>query len=480
MKEQQKEALEELDRVSFSYSVDGFVVTSEKDFQHDPVILGQNEKSPKNPEILCVSDYADKSISEHKYRSVVWIDREKKIIYVANAGTRINVSEDLKDDLNLALGKLPAKMKSIQALNNHILSTLQKEVDSKEMSEWNFNYSGHSLGGVLSDLASVDMLLKLEKKFPEGKFTENIKSTTFDNPGSSRLVNRLIKQEKGEKEANIQLKNVKDKIKFTSFQAEPNLINTLDQQMGDVHRIVNKKDAKREFLDHVFNSGLHLLNIAVSVAILAFLAGAAFQAIPIAVGVTGAGATAVIGKKLGKAASKFSKIYGAGKSVYKHRNKINKILNEVDEKTNHLAGVSEHSLKKLRNGFEGDGCVIVVKNSKEVEQAGEVANLKNIVNYSEEMYDALVNVLETRKGAYDTWQRDKAKSNQTVYKMYPDNDFSSKGLEFTDQEYLAAHKIATGKDANIKPKTMKILDVLTSVSQVLVSINSFLAEIARV
>lgn len=232
----------------------------------------------------------------NEYQCLVLINNSAKEVTFVTAGTRIDKAitrrADLRDDIRLSLGLLPLKAKAAQELNNLILEQL-----GDEAKDYHFHYTGHSLGGALSDIAATDMGMKLHQ---QNILTKNKVSTvTFDNPGSYTLVKNqltsryLEKKQKEIKRHKDRMKEIskmkgsillgatpeqrraketakfdesarhkatlqqisetkltlnhewRNKISYKAFNNRPNLINTTDKQVGETFIIIPEGQKQR-------------------------------------------------------------------------------------------------------------------------------------------------------------------------------------------------------------------------------------------
>ncbi|MBP7190067.1 MAG: hypothetical protein KA998_02330 [Rickettsiaceae bacterium] len=237
--------------------------------------------------------FAGKTSPKSRLESVVVIDTTKKKVTVITSGTRMDhdiktAISDVKDDFLLTIGEEPKKLAPLKALNDIIIDQL-----NGELFDYKFNYTGHSLGGALSDCAATDMAIKLQNR---GELTKNkISTATFDNPGAyTRVVKQLESAYKDRKEyeriehykavkkikhtkfldnasikkllrteENIyrekinklegiyEIDNFRRLVDYKSFNNRPNAINTMDEQVGRKFTIVHK-DQKDPNLFYTF------------------------------------------------------------------------------------------------------------------------------------------------------------------------------------------------------------------------------------
>ncbi len=170
---------------------------------------------------------------QNQYKCGVFINYEDKEIIFANAGTKPGLNPrgycDIRDDIRLIKGIMPKKIEQATLLNDMIISSLQ--TDGADLSEWKFIYTGHSLGGAISDVAAADMALKLKNTGIDIQENKMVSSTTFDNPGSKPLIDNLYIINK------IDPKNARQDVDFTAINNRKNFINSLNPQADKIRTL---------------------------------------------------------------------------------------------------------------------------------------------------------------------------------------------------------------------------------------------------
>jgi hypothetical protein len=165
------------------------------------------------------------------YRGAAFINEETKEVLVTSAGTDPMSINDLWDDAKLTFGYVPNKMQSLKTFADRIA----KKLDLEGKVDYKIDTTGHSLGGVLSDLLKVEF---------ESKGFETGISATFDNPGSRPVLKYALEQKMFSGAAEVSL----DKG-FKAHQNKPNLINKTNPQAGEEEMMIAKKteeDQKQE------------------------------------------------------------------------------------------------------------------------------------------------------------------------------------------------------------------------------------------
>jgi hypothetical protein len=165
---------------------------------------------------------AEYRIIEHNkekdgYHGVVAINDREKIIVICNAGTKLdkkNILEtalDFVSDAQIFTKQTPEQYKSALKFTQAGLKNLPEG--------YQVIISGFSLGAVLSDLVTY----KLSKKHPQ------IKSITFENPGSQEIICKTFG-----------IDEIADKSRFEVYNAAvPNMVNIIGHknQAGETHLV---------------------------------------------------------------------------------------------------------------------------------------------------------------------------------------------------------------------------------------------------
>ena len=109
-------------------------------------------------------------------------------------------------------GKIPSQQ--FEAAQ-HFVRKVKESYVEKYKKEPQIIHTGHSLGAVLAELCAVK---------------DDSKAITFESPGSKPLASQLVDIQ------NIDVENVD----ITSYNAEPNQINTLHEHLGKVILLYDK------------------------------------------------------------------------------------------------------------------------------------------------------------------------------------------------------------------------------------------------
>ncbi len=170
----------------------------------------------------------DSLSSVHNYRAVAFINEDSKEVLIANAGTDPLSRSDILDDIALKNGRLPYKFESAKYFLDNVINLLENPL------EYTFAITGHSLGGVMSDLVACELAsrgFKVESSY------------TFDNPGSKPVVENALK------EGSLS-EFEQSSIDFKAYNARPNLINTTNEQMGETHLVVFPQQRAKQTEDN--------------------------------------------------------------------------------------------------------------------------------------------------------------------------------------------------------------------------------------
>lgn len=157
--------------------------------------------------------------SKKGYYGVAAVDDDNKQVIICNAGTRIdkndlkNLFYDFTSNWQIANSRLPDQYK-------YALSFTQTSLD-KLPNNYNITITGFSLGAVLADLTSFTLYQK---------FSERLHDITFENPGSQSIIKKTLAKNNPEI-------NTKISSNFHAYNAQANVINMFDVQMGKEHKI---------------------------------------------------------------------------------------------------------------------------------------------------------------------------------------------------------------------------------------------------
>lgn len=143
-------------------------------------------------------------------------DKKVDIIFV-HRGTVFNFN-NLIDDLRIAMGYAPEVYKVALKYVSNTINALAKQHGSNTIHR--IENTGHSLGGVISDLVTLKLYSSMSSHF-------EFYSTTFENPGSKAAVEQFIKR--GELPKKV-LKFAKEYC--WNFANDINVINCCQEQVG--------------------------------------------------------------------------------------------------------------------------------------------------------------------------------------------------------------------------------------------------------
>ena len=117
-----------------------------------------------------------------------------------------DILKDMDDDYDIFHGEIPKQQ--FEAAQ-HFIGEVKKAYLQQYNSEPEIIHTGHSLGAVLAELCAVK---------------DNAKAITFESPGSKPMAKQL---------SNALLTDL-EKADITTYNAEPNKINTLHEHLGEV------------------------------------------------------------------------------------------------------------------------------------------------------------------------------------------------------------------------------------------------------
>jgi len=216
--------------LAYKVGSDRYMATVEQLYDKTLVGTGWN--------VLCNStDYAN--TNQYSYKSVALINAKTKEIHITSAGSKPN-KDDILDDIKIAFAYTPNKLKPLQNFVNEVIELVG---GNEKVQEYTFSTSGHSLGGIVSDLTACEI----------GSRGLNFDtSVTFDNPGSKEVVEYAISN-------NVFTGTVQTTIDELSehcevYNAKPNFINTTNTQLAkNIHLVV--PDNKHTDVEVIESSG---------------------------------------------------------------------------------------------------------------------------------------------------------------------------------------------------------------------------------
>ena len=169
-----------------------------------------------------------KTFARGGYFGRAYVNKKTNHLIIAHRGTDLNIKinelsldqisiaiedgkiwemlKDMDDDYDIFNGKIP--LQQFEAAQ-HFVKKVKESYVEKYNKEPQIIHTGHSLGAVLAELCAVK---------------DNSKAITFESPGSKPLASQLIDIQ------DIDVENAD----ITSYNAEPNQINTLHEHLGKV------------------------------------------------------------------------------------------------------------------------------------------------------------------------------------------------------------------------------------------------------
>jgi len=184
-----------------------------------------------------------KAFSRGGYFGRAYFNKKNKQIIIAHRGTDLdikineltanqisialeednlwNIIKDMDDDYDILNGEIP--MQQFEAAQ-HFVQEVKEAYKKQYNSEPKIIHTGHSLGAVLAELCAVK---------------DDTKAITFESPGSKPLAAQLVDSEA----LNI------DGADITSYNAEPNQINTLHEHLGKVVPLYDESKIQSAYSD---------------------------------------------------------------------------------------------------------------------------------------------------------------------------------------------------------------------------------------
>lgn len=165
-------------------------------------------------------------LQQSGYYGTALINEEDKSIVIASSGTNFNFLDpvdlyyDLYNGYQIATQQIPDQFYTgIMPFIEHVLAKLNPET----IDDYSITLTGHSLGAVLSELATAELYNKGLK----------VRCESFDSPGSKPMVKQILS--KGNY-ADIDMEL--SMLDIIIFNMPNNLVNNYNEQTGDTY-IVN-------------------------------------------------------------------------------------------------------------------------------------------------------------------------------------------------------------------------------------------------
>lgn len=149
---------------------------------------------------------------------------------LAIRGTVFSSPGDIADDFSVGRDRLPLRIDPFRKFTLRMLELIGETSDGgidKSFKQDPFYIVGHSLGAVYA----ACLFAELAK--PDGR----IQCITFDNPGSKNIVKQYLKKFFGWTNEQIEMQVQKLSPFIHNIQSDVNLINTCNEQWGNVFRV---------------------------------------------------------------------------------------------------------------------------------------------------------------------------------------------------------------------------------------------------
>jgi hypothetical protein len=200
--------------------------------------------------IVATSLDIQNAVDTYGLKSIVYQNEQTGALHFAFAGTDPYCTQDLWDDGRINLGSLPNKFPAIKELIAHVRESIGSEFATLDIS-----CSGHSLGAVLSDLAVAELSSQGVRAT----------STTFDNPGSYKVIKNAIKHNEFSGRQSVDIVTLSEHA--TAYLAEKNFINSMAPQLAaTMHQVHpnNQDEVKypllKRALSELWDSALTMLS----------------------------------------------------------------------------------------------------------------------------------------------------------------------------------------------------------------------------
>lgn len=221
-----KDVASKVTDLAYKVGSDHYMATVEQLYDKTLVGTGWN--------VLCNStDYAN--TNQYSYKSVALINAKTKEIHITSAGTKPN-KDDILDDIKIAFAYTPNKLKPLQNFVNEVIELVG---GNEKVQEYTFSTSGHSLGGIVSDLTACEI---------SSRGLNFDTSVTFDNPGSKEVVEYAISNNIFSGAVQTTIDELSEHCEV--YNAKPNFINTTNTQLAkNIHLVVpNNKNTDVEVI----------------------------------------------------------------------------------------------------------------------------------------------------------------------------------------------------------------------------------------
>lgn len=216
---------------------------------------------------LCHSDtlYIKNTLG---YYGQVWINHDHKIILISSSGTkwdydiipanditnlygRMHFVKDVWNNLQALRGNLPSQYKrGVEVFVKDSIEELRANL-GEGLTEYELHFTGHSLGGELSDLGAL-YAHKYSNHF------KNVLSISIENPGSKKIVNLLAQKLIDRKDLDETFTIEKFAKKCFVINNIPNWVNTSNEQFGRVFIISSNGELPND--DFTFSPTISSMN----------------------------------------------------------------------------------------------------------------------------------------------------------------------------------------------------------------------------
>lgn len=141
-----------------------------------------------------------------------------------------NCAQDMYANIQMYMGFIPSHQEEAKMLTDHSMDSID------QIENYNIILTGHSLGAVIANLVGIYLYDKFDK----------YKLVLFDSPGSIPAVSNYVSDQ------NIDLDDIK--INIITYNAPSNLINTLNQHMGETYIIDEMPYNSGNYVDFIMST----------------------------------------------------------------------------------------------------------------------------------------------------------------------------------------------------------------------------------
>jgi hypothetical protein len=183
------------------------------------------------------------SLDPTKYQGIIFHNKKTNHFLIASAGTRPTVIQDLNADLEFSNDQIPTKYFFAREMNEHLMQHIQKQADPS-LPPPTFEYIGHSLGALMSQLLSVDMVIRQQDLELDKLIDKSIGSAE-----RTRLEDTILN-------GDGKLKDLSDEIKSGKLTEEDREEYALEEKITRAIETYKKEILPSEIDQHIIQPAL--------------------------------------------------------------------------------------------------------------------------------------------------------------------------------------------------------------------------------